>query len=247
VEYDYTLAGADAFPYGTTQVANTVTIDCNETGPVQDTETIQVQDTTAPVLTINKQGQDLNGGLAEPGDILQYTINYANTGNAQATGVFITDDYSDLCATISGVTTDGNFTTFSDIAGVLRWPDAGGITLAALASGSLSFDCTLQASFPAGTTRVTNTSTIDSNETGAEQDTETISTVTCFDFNGNGEVDVGDVMQVVVRWHLTAANPDPDSDPATPNYEAKYDVNGDGVITVVDIMMVAAQWGQACP
>ncbi len=238
VEYDYTLAGADAFPYGTTPVTNTATIDCSETGPVQDTETIQVQDTTTPVLTINKQVQDLNGGLAEPGDVLQYTINYANTGNAQATGVFITDDYSDLCATISGVTTDGNFTTFSDAAGVLRWPDTGGITLAALASGSVSFDCTLQASFAAGTIRVTNTSTIDSDETDPEQDTATLSTVTCFDFNGNGEVDIGDVQAVATRWRMTESDP---------SWDARYDVDGDGVITVVDIVLVAAQWGQTCP
>ncbi|MBC8422415.1 MAG: DUF11 domain-containing protein, partial [Chloroflexi bacterium] len=237
VSYDAELKGADAFPYGTTQVTNTVTIDCNETGPVQDTETIQVLDTTAPALTINKQAQDLNGGLAEPNDILRYTINYANTGNAQATGVFITDDYSDLCATRTNVT-NGDFPNHDDNGDRIRWPATGGITLAALASGSVSFDCTLQATFPAGTTRVTNTCTIDSDETGPQQDTATLSTITCYDFNGNGVVDVVDVMEVAIRWGLT---------PGDPNWNDKYDVNGDGAITVVDIMMVAAQWGQTCP
>lgn len=43
------------------------------------------------------------------------------------------------------------------------------------------------------------------------------------------------------------ANPDPDNDPATPNYEARYDRNGDGVITMLDIMGVAAYWETSCP
>jgi Ca2+-binding EF-hand superfamily protein len=114
------------------------------------------------------------------------------------------------------------------------------------ASGSVSYECTVQNPLPLGMTKITNTGTIDSNETDPEQDTETALTA-CFDFNGNGAVDIGDIMQVAIRWLLTAANPDPDNNPATPNYEAQYDVNGDGVITVVDIMMVAAQWGQTCP
>ena len=122
VEDCYDLAGCRVVLDGTPPVTKTETKGCSETGPGQDTETVQVVDTTAPALTIDKQVQDLNGGLAEPGDTLQYTINYANTGNAQATGVFITDDYSDLCATISNVTTDGNFPTYSDTAGVVRWP-----------------------------------------------------------------------------------------------------------------------------
>ena len=97
-----------------------------------------------------------------------------------------------------------------------------------------------------GTNTVVMNANWDSDETGPEQDTETALTA-CFDFNGNGAVDIGDIMQVAVRWLLTAANPDPDNNPATPNYEDKYDANGDGVINVVDIMMVAAQWGQTCP
>jgi hypothetical protein len=51
---------------------------------------------------------------------------------------------------------------------------------------------------------------------------------------------------VAGRRRLTAANPDPDGDPNTPNYGAAFDRDGDGVITVVDIMDVAAGWGQGC-
>lgn len=69
----------------------------------------------------------------------------------------------------------------------------------------------------------------------------------CPDFNNDKQVDLADVTAVVSRWTLTAANPDPDNNPSTPNYEARYDVDGDGVITLLDIMAVAAHWGQACP
>jgi hypothetical protein len=152
--------------------------------------------------------------------------------------VFITDDYSHLCASISNVTMDANFPTYSDSGGVLRWPAAGGVLLAAGASGSLRYDCTLQpSSFPPGTIQVTNISTIDSDETGPEQDTETLSTG-CYDFNGNGEVDVGDIMLVVARWRMTENDP---------GWDPRYDLDEDGCITVVDIMIVAAQWGQTCP
>jgi len=237
VEYDYDLdlAGAGTFPHGTTPVTNTVGIDSADLGvsEVQDEETIQV--TAAAVLTIDKVVQDANGGLAEPGETLTYTINYTNTGDAPAHGVFITDDYSDLCDIIN-VTDDGDFSSHDDNGDRIRWPDTGGIILAAQASGSVSYECKLQDPFPAGTTRVTNISTIDSDETGPAQDRETLFTA-CYDFNGNGVVDVGDIMQVAVRWGLT---------PGEPNWGNKYDVNGDGVITVLDIMMVAAQWGQTC-
>jgi len=52
---------------------------------------------------------------------------------------------------------------------------------------------------------------------------------------------------VAARWRLTAANPDPDGDPSTPNYGAAFDRDGDGEITVADIMEVAARWDQSCP
>jgi hypothetical protein len=59
-------------------------------------------------------------------------------------------------------------------------------------------------------------------------------------------VDVADIMQVASRWRLNAANPDPDNDPTTPNYEPRFDLDGDGDIDIVDIMRVAAHWGETC-
>jgi hypothetical protein len=56
-----------------------------------------------------------------------------------------------------------------------------------------------------------------------------------------------DLQAVAERWQLSEANPDPDSDLETPNYETRFDLNRDGVITVIDIQLVLAQWGQVCP
>ena len=42
MEYDYILAGTDVFPYGATQVTNTVTINSSEAGPEQDAVVLSV-------------------------------------------------------------------------------------------------------------------------------------------------------------------------------------------------------------
>ena len=57
---------------------------------------------------------------------------------------------------------------------------------------------------------------------------------TIYDFDGNGVVDVVDIMKVASRWNTAAGDPD---------YDATYDLDGDGDIDIIDIMMVAAQWG----
>ena len=67
----------------------------------------------------------------------------------------------------------------------------------------------------------------------------------CYDFNGNSVVDVDDMTQIALRWLLTAANPDPDGNPGTPNYAFRYDLDADGDIDVRDIMLAAAHWNQA--
>jgi hypothetical protein len=68
----------------------------------------------------------------------------------------------------------------------------------------------------------------------------------CYDFDGSGIVDTADIAAVAVRWTLTAANPDPDDDPTTPNYESIYDVDSDGKIDVIDIQIVASHWNLPC-
>ncbi|MFQ5812711.1 MAG: M4 family metallopeptidase [Anaerolineae bacterium] len=57
------------------------------------------------------------------------------------------------------------------------------------------------------------------------------------DVNGDGDVDVDDIMEVASRWRIT----DDDLD-----WNASYDLDGDGIITIVDITLVAANWGETC-
>ena len=66
------------------------------------------------------------------------------------------------------------------------------------------------------------------------------------DLNRDCEVDVGDVMLVAGRWRTSCANPDPDNDPSTANYEGLYDLDHDCDIDIVDIMLVVAHWGETC-
>jgi len=68
----------------------------------------------------------------------------------------------------------------------------------------------------------------------------------CYDFDGDGGVDVDDIQAVASRWRTSCANPDPDNDSATPNYDSLYDVDGDCDIDIADIMKVAADWGETC-
>ena len=67
------------------------------------------------------------------------------------------------------------------------------------------------------------------------------------DVDGDCDVDIVDIMRVASRWQTSCANPDPDNDPDTPNYDALCDVNDDCIIDIVDIMQVAARWGDTCP
>ncbi|MFQ6092236.1 MAG: VWA domain-containing protein, partial [bacterium] len=45
----------------------------------------------APVIEVQKVGTDINGGDLEPGDVIEYEVTIANTGNKGATGLRFTD------------------------------------------------------------------------------------------------------------------------------------------------------------
>jgi murein DD-endopeptidase MepM/ murein hydrolase activator NlpD len=60
------------------------------------------------------------------------------------------------------------------------------------------------------------------------------------------DVDVADIQRVASRWRTSCADPDPDNNPGTPNYEAWYDIDGDCDIDIVDIMLVVKHWGEVC-
>ncbi|MCZ7573770.1 MAG: DNRLRE domain-containing protein [Ardenticatenaceae bacterium] len=100
---------------------------------------------------------------------------------------------------------------------------------------------------PTRTSTPTPTATRTATPTPTRTPTATATHIPCTEFTDDGQVDVNDIMAVVTRFRLTAANPDPDHDPNTPNYEARFDPTEDGIITMLDVMAVATYWGQPCP
>lgn len=61
--------------------------------------------------------------------------------------------------------------------------------------------------------------------------------LTCPDFDGNGVVDIVDIMMVASLWHTSEGDDD---------YNPLYDLDGNGEIDIVDIMLVAIHWGEDC-
>jgi RHS repeat-associated protein len=58
------------------------------------------------------------------------------------------------------------------------------------------------------------------------------------DLDGNGEINVVDIMQVASRWRCRYGDD---------CYDFVCDLDDDGDIDIVDIMKVAAAWGETCP
>ncbi len=57
------------------------------------------------------------------------------------------------------------------------------------------------------------------------------------DLDGDGDVDIGDIMLVAGRWHCNCGDA---------CYNPLYDLDGDCDIDIVDIMLVAVNWGATC-
>jgi len=73
-----------------------------------------------------------------------------------------------------------------------------------------------------------------------DESTVTVAVTLCVlsgDVDGDGDVDVADIMLVAGRWNTTVGDND---------YDPAYDLDHDGDIDVVDIMMVVAHWGDTC-
>src|SRR5439155_764372 len=137
---------------GTVITNGTYSIDSNETAPTNGAA-ITTTVSSAPVLNISKT--DAPDPVA-PGSNITYTISYSNTGNANATGVVITDT---IPANTSFVSATGGGTL---AAGVVTWNIG---ALAAGASTSVQLVVAVASPLANGTVITNGTYSIDSNET----------------------------------------------------------------------------------
>jgi hypothetical protein len=58
------------------------------------------------------------------------------------------------------------------------------------------------------------------------------------DFDGDGDVDEGDLGQIVGHWRTISGGS---------GWDPRFDLDGDGDVDVVDVLRAAAYWGESCP
>uniref|UniRef100_UPI00101C7673 SdrD B-like domain-containing protein n=1 Tax=Candidatus Chloroploca sp. Khr17 TaxID=2496869 RepID=UPI00101C7673 len=153
-----------------TVITNTATITRSTSLPGDDPNEREEPDTSdddtitivAPDLTITKKD---GVSTVAPGDLITYTLSYTNLGTLAATGVVITET---VPVSTSFVAPSGAWSCSPDTsAGATCTTSLD--TLAAGASGSITFTVRLASSLPAGFTSITNTVTIaDDGQNGPE-------------------------------------------------------------------------------
>ncbi|GEM_PF-2084225 len=157
----------DPLPAGVTSIANTVTaIAPDQTMPIemQDVDTV----IAATDLSLTKHAA---ATAVEPGDVLAYTLTYANIGNQEATGIVITE-------------TVPAYTTFDPAASHPNWNCMGATCSYAIDSlpggvtHNITFTVNVVDSLPTGITQIVNTAGIADDGEDTNLANNTASTVT---------------------------------------------------------------------
>jgi uncharacterized repeat protein (TIGR01451 family) len=106
--------------------------------------------------TSTKEVDDLNGGEADPGDVLRYTITLNETAGLAVSGVSVTDDMPPYTNTFTVRSTPSGSIDSSTGTGTgsnnTGYLDVTGISIAANSSETIVFDVTIANGTPAGTT-----------------------------------------------------------------------------------------------
>ena len=163
-------------------VRNTASVSAtNETGSSEDNaDSIAVNVNCGPQLTITKEGPASVG----QGATITYTISVENAGNAQATGVIVADDLADSLTAVSasfdvdpgsaggmGSCTVGAGNTISCAVGNLAANDGG-------ANGPDQVVVTISATAPSTCVQLSNTATVDSDQTPPQTSNGVTTTIT---------------------------------------------------------------------
>jgi uncharacterized repeat protein (TIGR01451 family) len=192
----------DPLPAGVEAVVNTVSIGDDGTNGADpnlanNTDGLTVSVIAAPDLTISKTD---HGVLAQPGQTLAYTLNYANVGSQGATGVVITETLPphtsfDPAASASGWVSQGS--------GQFAYPIA---QLSAGSAGSVVFAVRVNQFLPLGVSNLVNAVSVgDDGSNGPDANpndnsTQIVTPVASadilgnvwYDFNANGVRDAGE-------------------------------------------------------
>jgi len=201
----YQATAAAAFAPGTTEVTNSAAVFADGVRVGQAAVTLVVR---APHLTLTRQRLRLAGeGEIAPGDTIRYTIRYGNNGTADAVGVVLEERFDETV-----VQQVGNIATNGQRDGAtIRW-NLG--TVAAGASGEVSYELTLKPALAQGDIEVRNQATV-----GAAG-VESVTAADLFalrtpllsvtrereDLNG-GAIQPGDTLRFTIRLRNTGAVP----------------------------------------
>lgn len=147
----YEATAAAAFQAGSTEVSNDASVYADGAKIAEQTVILVVQ---APKLTLTRQRERVDGEAEiVPGDTVRFTIRYGNGGTADATNVVIEETFEEkVVQQVNNITPDGQAE-----GSTLRWSLG---TVAAGASGEVSYEVTLKPALSLGTIEVGNQATI---------------------------------------------------------------------------------------
>ncbi len=154
--YTVTQADLDGKGGGDGDVDNTATADSDQTPP--DDDSVQVPLVYAPSLNITKDASVAGGTADAAGELINYSITVANTGNTTLTGVTVTDPYADAGSIVRVADLVGDNDAVLEVGETWAYTAAHTVTQAEIDSNG------------GGNGLLENTATADSNETGPDSD-----------------------------------------------------------------------------
>ena len=178
----FTIGAAVANPVSPLH-ANTITNTANVTVQSETNSATDIDDINGAVFsdlsTSTKTVVDINGGEADPGDVLRYTITLPETEGLAVTGATVTDDIPSYVNSFTVVSYPTGATDNSTGAGTgsnnTGYLNITGIDVPANGTETIVFDVTIAAGTPAGTT-IDNFATV--NNPGGPGGTPSAPTIT---------------------------------------------------------------------